>query len=134
MLKAKLCSFAIAGLIGCASFLPMSAYATETNNESVTLSEKNDNHKERKAAFEESIKKANQKWNSLTAQQKAEVYALIEDEMKSEMRLLDKLAEFEIISKEDAAAVKGHLMSRFGEIKKSGEFPFMRQRGANKQK
>jgi len=133
MLKAKLCGFAIAGIIGCATFLPMSAYATETNKESVTLSENNNNHKERKAAFEESMKKANEKWNALTVNQKAEIYALIEEEMKAEMRLLDKLVEYEIISKEDASAVKGHLMSRFSEIKKSGEFPFMRQRGAKKQ-
>ena len=134
MLKAKLCSFAMAGIIGCGGFLPMYANAAETNQESVTLSDKNDNQKDRKAAFRESMEKANEKWNSLSAQQKDEVYALIEDEMKAEIKLLDKLVEFDIISKDDATAVKGHLMGRFGQLKKSGEFPFMRQRSEKKQK
>lgn len=133
MLKAKLCGFAMAGILGCAGFMPMYAYATETNQESVTLSDKLDNQKDRKAAFEDSMQKANEKWSTLTDQQKSEVYALIEDEMKAEMRLLDKLVEYEIISKDDATAVKGHLMNRFAQIKKSGEFPFMRQRSGKKQ-
>lgn len=134
MLKAKLCGFAIAGIVGCTSFFPTYANAAETNIESVTLSDKNDNQKDRKAAFEDSMQKANEKWNALTDQQRAEVYTLIEDEMKAEMRLMDKLAEFDIISKADATKIKGYLMSRFSEVKKSGQFPFMRQRGPKSSK
>lgn len=128
MLRAKLCSFAIAGIIGCASLSPVNAFADETKSESITLSEKNDSQKDKKAAFEEAMKRATEKWNALTDKQKSEVYNLIEDEMKAEMKLMDKLVEFEIISKEDATAFKAHLMTRFKEIKDSGQFPLIRQK------
>lgn len=123
MFRAKLGSFAIACMLGCASLNPVYAFAAETTAESVTMSENAQNQKDKKAAFDEAMKKATDKWNSLSAKQKSEVYALIENEMKSEIKLMDKFVEFEIIDKNDAAAFKARLMERFSKMKKGGEFP-----------
>ncbi len=129
MYKAKFRCFAIACIMGCMSLSPAYAYAAETKTESVTLSEKNrrqDQH-DKKAAFDEAMKKATDQWNSLTAKQKAEVYSLIENEIKSEIMLMDKLVEFGIINKDDATAVKARMMDRFKKMKDSGQFPLGRQ-------
>lgn len=133
MYKAKLCSFAIAGLMGFVSLSPIYAYAAETNTESVTLSEKDKDQKDKKAAFEEAMKKATEKWNTLTEKQKAEVYVLIENEMKAEIKLIDKLVEFDIISKEDATTFKARMMEKFKKLKDSGEFPLTKQKETKKQ-
>ncbi len=126
MLKTKLGSFALACMLGCASISPVYAFAAETKTESVTLSENDQNQKDRRAAFEEAMKKATVQWNSLSEKQKGEVYALIENEMKAEIQLIDKLAELGIVSKDDATAYKARLMDRFSRMKKSGEFPLAR--------
>lgn len=128
MLKAKLSSFAIACILGIMSIAPVYAYAAETDTKSITLSEKN--QKDKKAAFEEAMKKATEKWNTLTASQKADVYALIENEMKAEIKLMDKFVELGIISKEDATALKARMMERFSKLKESGEFPLARPKSS----
>lgn len=133
MLKAKFCSFAIACIIGCSALSPVNAYAAETKTESVTLSESGSTQKDRKAAFDEAMKKATEKWNSLNERQKSEVYALIEDEMKSEIKLMDKLVELGIVSKGDASDFKARMMERFKKLKESGEFPLTRQKSGKKQ-
>jgi len=126
MLKAKLGSFAIACMLGCTSLSPVYAFAAETNTESITLSENTQTQSDKKAAFDEMMKKATEKWNSLSAKQKTEVYSLIENEMKSEIKLMDKFVELGIIKKEDATAFKARLMERFSKLKESGEFPLAR--------
>jgi DNA-binding protein Fis len=134
MVKAKFRGFAIACIAACLSLSPVSAFAAETNTESVTLSDnKNQNQNDKKAAFDDAMKKATDKWNALTDKQKAEVYALIEDEIKAEMRLMDKLVEFGIINKEDASAFKAHIMNKFNKLRESGQFPLSRQRSSKKQ-
>jgi polyhydroxyalkanoate synthesis regulator phasin len=133
MYKAKICSFALACMIGLGSLSPMYAYASETNTESVTLSENDKSQKDKKAAFDEAMKKATDTWNKLTDKQKAEVYSLIENEMKSEIKLMDKLVELGMINKEDAMTFKARMMERFKKLKESGEFPLTRQKGTKKQ-
>lgn len=129
MLKAKFCGFAIACIMGCAAINPVYAYAADTKTESVTLSPKGKTQKDKKAAFDEAMNKASEKWTALNEKQKAEVYALIEDEIKAEIRLMDKLLEFGIISKEDATTFKARMMERFKKVKESGEFPLARPKG-----
>lgn len=132
--KAKFRGFAIACILGCLSLSPVYAFAAETNSESVTLSDNKDqNQRDRKAAFDDAMKRATDKWNALSDKQKAEVYALIEDEMKAEMRLMDKLVEFDIISKEDASAFKAHMMNKFNKLRESGQFPLTRQKNSKRQ-
>lgn len=129
MYKAKLCSFAMACAIGLVGLSPVTVFASESKTESVTPSEKN--QKEKKAAFEEAMKNANEKWDALTDKQKSEIYILLENDMNAEIELMDKLVEFGIIKKEDADKFKIHMMQRMKKIKESGEFPLF---GQQKQK
>lgn len=129
MLKAKIGSLAIACMLLCQSIGPVSALAAETNTESITLSENTQNQQDKKAAFDDAMKKATEKWNSLSASQKAEVYSLIENEMKAEIKLMDKFAELGIISKDDVNALKARMMDRFSKMKSGGEFPLSKPKG-----
>ncbi len=132
--KRKLCGFAIAGMIGFLSISPITTFAAETNTESVTQSEMNKDQKDEKAAFKEKMKKASDKWKTLTSKQKEEVYALIENEMEVENKLMDKLVEFDVLEKEDAELIKTHMLDGFNKMKESGEFPFIRQKGKKSNK
>ncbi|MDF2945118.1 MAG: hypothetical protein K0S01_3976 [Herbinix sp.] len=128
MLKAKLCGFAIACMVGIMGTSPITSFAAETNIESEKQSETNKDHKEKKAAFEEKMKAANDKWSTLTVDQKAAIYALIENEMQAENKLMDKLVEYGVMEKADAVIMKAHMAERFNKVKKSGEFPLLRQK------
>ena len=128
MYKAKLYGFAIAGMIGFASLSPISTFAAETNTESATLSKTSGDQKELRAAFEKKMEKANEKWNSLTAEQKNEIYSMLESEMQIEMNLMDKLVEFGVMEKQDAIILRTYMMDKFNKLKESGEFPLYRQK------
>lgn len=128
MYKAKLCGFAIACVIGLAGLAPITAFAAEVDTESVTLSEKNNDKKDKKTAYSDAIREAKEKWNTLTIQQKNEIYKLLEDEMKAQIALMDKLVEFGIMKKDDADKFKIHMARKLEEVKASGEFPLIRQR------
>lgn len=128
MYKAKLCGFAIASMIGLVGISPINSFAAETNKESITLSETSSDQKDLKAAFEMKMKKANEKWKSLTTKQKDEVYALIENEIQVEKNLMDKLVEFGVMEKADAAILKTNMMNKFNQLKESGEFPLFKQK------
>ncbi len=136
MLKTKFYGIAIACAIGCFGISPVNVFAAETNSESVTLSEKDKDQgqKDKKAAFDDAIKKASEKWDSLTDKQKNEIYALIENEMKAEIKLTDKLEELGLLGKEDGTLLKARMQERFTELKKSGEFPFSRPNRDKKQR
>lgn len=134
MYKAKLYGFAIVGMLGFIGISPITAFAAETNTESVTQSEFNQNKKENKAAFDEKIKKASEEWKTLTAKQKEEVYALMENELQTQINLLDKLVEFGVMEKEDAVILKVRIQENFNKVKKSGEFPLSRQKGNKRSK
>lgn len=131
MNKSKIGSLAIACMIGLVGLNPITAFAAETNTESATLTEMNQNQKDTRAAFEEKMKKSNEKWNTLTSKQKDEVYALIEKDMETQNQLMDKLVEFGVIEKTDAELIKAHMLDRFNRLKESGEFPFARQKQRN---
>ncbi len=126
--KAKLCGFAIAGIIGFVGISPITTFAAETNTESVTLSEMNKNQKENKAAFEEKMKKAGEKWKTLTEKQKAEIYALLEEGMEVENKLMNKLVEFGVMENEEAVNFKARRTEIFNKVKDSGEFPLIRKK------
>lgn len=129
MYKGKLSIFAIVCMVGILGINPITTFAAETNTESVTLSETDKNQNEKKAAIDEKMKNASKKWQTLTAKQKAEVYALIENEMQVEIKLMDKFVEFGLMEKVDAETIKTHMTERLNKLKESGEFPFLRQKG-----
>lgn len=129
MTKAKLCSFAIAGAIGLASLSPVTTIAAETTAESTTQTENKTDHKVKKAEFEKKMKAAREKWNALTQEQKNEIYAMLENEMNEENRILDKLVELGVFEQSDIGSLKEFRLDRYNRMKESGEFPFARGRG-----
>lgn len=129
MNKSKLCCFAIAGMLGIAGLSPVTTLAAETTMKTTALSESKDCKEERKAEFEEKMKTAKEKWNQLTQKQKDEIYTLVEDKMKVESNLMDKLVEFGVIEKTDAANIQKYKEKKFNQLKESGEFPIFRKRG-----
>ena len=134
MRKTKLCGFAIACIVGFVGLFPVFTLAAETNTESVTLSDKDKNHKENKAAIDEKMRIANEKWNTLSIKQKNEVYTLLEGRMKEENRLMDKLVELGVMEKSDADTMKAHMLEKYNKAKTSGEFPLLRRKCNNKSK
>lgn len=127
MLKAKLCSFVIACAVVLTGSSPVTTIAAETGTESITLSEKD--WKEKKAEFEEDLKEACEKWNSLTDKQKKEIYNLVEKEIQAKIKLNDKLVKLGVMEKEDADDFKSHVMDKFNKCKQDGEFPLLRRKG-----
>lgn len=134
MNKVKLCGFTIACIIGLFFISPITTFAAETNTETANLSDQNNNQKKNRAAFEEKMRKANEKWKTLTAQQKNEVYSLMEDDMKEKTILMDKLVEFGVMEKADVVMIKARMQEKFNTVKKSGEFPLFRHNGRKSRK
>ena len=128
MYKAKLCGLAIACMVGLVGINPTISFAAETSIESETLSETSKDQNEKKTAFEEKMKAASDKWNTLTATQKNAVYALIENEMQIESKLMDTLVEYGVMEKADAVIMKAHMAENFNKVKRSGEFPLLWQK------
>lgn len=132
MSKSKLCGFAFACVLGVFALNPISA-AAEDNSESLTLSQKNKDQQDQRAAFEDAVKNAIEKWGTLNDKQKAEVYTLLENEMKAEYSLLDKLVELGVFNKEDATFIKERMQEKLNSIKKSGDFPLAKPQRERKQ-
>jgi ribosomal protein S20 len=132
MLKAKL--FAVACLVGLIGLCPRTAIAADTDTGSKTISEKDSGQKDRRSSFEEKMQKAAESWNALTKKQKDEIYNLLENSLKSEIKVMDKLVEYGVIGKEDAAAIKANMTDNLKSMKESGEFPFYRQRSPKSKK
>lgn len=129
MNKKRYYGYAIIGIIGLLGTSPMNIKAADTNTESITLSEKKNDNDEKKAAIKAKLKKANEQWNTLTNEQKQEVYALLDSEMEIEIQLMDKLVELGVLEKEDVDMLKSHMINKLKRIKESGEFPLMRKKG-----
>lgn len=126
MYKAKLLFFAVLCMFGLGSINPDSVLATDTQNQ--TIRESNKSGKDNRTSFDEIMKEANDKWNALDATQKEEIYALVEQELKIEMQLLDKLVELGVMRKNDVALIKHNMQMRLDSLRSSGQFPFVRQR------
>lgn len=129
MLKARLFGVAFACAIAIIGASPVTAFAAETDTQTVTLSEKDKDHKGNRALFEEKVNKAIQKWDTLTTAQKDEVYALLEDELKIQSKVLNKLAALGVIDKKDAAMIISERTERMNKMRQSGEFPLIKQKG-----
>lgn len=129
MMKAKLCSFAIAGAIGLLAISPVMPMASQTQTESTTLTEKKNDQKMKKADLEKKMKAAEEKWNTLTDEQKKEVYALLEAEIASENSVLEKLVELGVLDQADMEAVRSFQLEKFNKMRENGSFPFSKCKG-----
>ncbi len=134
MLKARLFGFAIATVVAITGISPVTALAAAEKTQTVELSEKDKDQKGNRALFEEKMNNAIKKWNTLTTEQKKDVYTLLENEIKANNRIIDKLVDLEVMAKEDAAMLKADRMVRFNKLKESGDFPLMKPKGIKRDK
>ena len=124
MYKNKICTLAIIGMLGFMSISPMNAYAQEKNT--ISVSEKNQGNG-KKAPYRNKMKEAKEKWDSLNGTQKGEIYSILEEGIKTEEQLLDKLVELGVLEKDDATLFKIYMIEKYNKVKKSGEFPLYNQ-------
>lgn len=134
MFNAKLCALAIACTVGFLGFSQKTAFAADNNTGSVTLSEKEKDQQDKRAEYEAKLNKAYDNWNSLTKKQKDEIYSLLESELKAEIKVMDKLAEYGVLEKEDATAIKVLMIENFNKARESHEFPFARPKAPRSRK
>ena len=130
MIKSKLCSLVIATAIGSMAWMPMKASASDTQEKPVSKTQVEASKEERKQqhdAFEKKIQKANETWKSLSKEQKNEVYALLESEVKIEIEVLNKLVEYNILEQTDADVIGQFMLERLNDLKKNEDFPLFRQ-------
>ncbi len=126
MYKNKLCTLAIIGMLGIMSTTPTYAYAQNINTVSVS---ENKQGNDKKAPYKDKMKQARDKWNTLNENQKGEIYTLLEEEIKLEQQLLDKLVELGVMEKDDVTLFKIFMIEKYNKVKKSGEFPLYNQKG-----
>lgn len=129
MFKTRLFGVVAALAVMISGVTPVTASAAETDTGTMTLSEKDKDHKGSRALFEEKVNKAIRKWNTLSADQKNEVYTLLEEESKAQDKVLDKLAELGVMDKKDTERMKSRRADYMKKLKESGDFPLFRQRG-----
>ncbi len=103
---------------------PSTCFIENTAHSSIENSNQRNDEKDLKHQLKEKMKQANEQWNKLSKQQKEEVYVLLENQLKSENTLTDKLVELSVISSEDAKFIKDRRTTEFNKIKENGEFPF----------
>ena len=132
MSKTRLFVLAVAVMTAMLGIHPVTAFAAKAPAQTEQSSEKD--KKGNRALFEEKMNNAIKKWDTLTADQKNQVYALMEYELAAQEKILDKLVDLGVVAKEDAAMMKTERMDRFKRIRENGEFPFMRPKGCKRNK
>lgn len=128
MYKAKLLCFAVICMLGLGSINPSSVMAADTQQKAGSGQEITKSKKDNRASFDEIMKNANDKWNRLSNEQKEEIYALVEKELRVEMELLDKMVDLGVMENNDVALIKNNMQMRLDNLRTSGQFPFVRQR------
>lgn len=124
--KSRFQTFAIACLAGLLSLAPVTTVAAETKTESETQSETGKDTKQ-KAAFDEKMNTAVEKWNTLSEAQKDEIYNLLGNKTEAEIQAMQKLAEYGVLTKSDVEIFSSRMNNQLEKIKDSGDFPLFRQ-------
>jgi hypothetical protein len=134
MLRTRLFGLAVTAMVAVVGISPVTALAAATDTQTLELSEKDKDHQGNRALFEEKMNNAIKKWNTLTTNQKKDVYALLENEIIAHNKTLDKLVELGVIAKDDANLMKQERMDRFTKLRESGEFPLLKPKGNKRNK
>lgn len=127
MQKTKILGLALAGILWVTGMTPITAYGKVESTESVTVSEKNQGRDKRNNGFKERMKEAVKAWDSLDDSQRAQIYALLDEEMKLEQQLMDKLVELKVIQSEDGELIKAYMLDKYNKVKEEGKFPLFKQ-------
>ena len=95
------------------------AAAQETANNTVNQQEQHQEWKAKQQA-------AKEKWDALSDEEKAELFAVLDGRVTADEAIIDKLVELEVLDREDAAIMKQHLREAAEKRQESGEYPFGR--------
>lgn len=110
----KLTSVVLAALLCLTLICPTAVYAAETDTCEVT-NECANNKDEMQKKNEELFKK----WNALSDKQKADVYKAVKATLDAQAKFFDKLVKYELMTKEEAKAIKEDMYAKFDEMKKN---------------
>lgn len=66
-----------------------------------------------------------EKWDALSPEQKASVYALAEERMAAENAVMDKLAQLQVLDADMVSRMKQHRQEIFEKQKQAGKCPLM---------
>ncbi len=131
MMHKRLCAAGMALLMAACFNVPVGATAADDYEEysiDVANNEKekpSDEEREKRIARMEASMK---KWESLSKEQKAEVYKLLEEEQSVNDKILDKMVALGVLDKEDAAEMKANIKDCLTKMKEEGRYPFGRPR------
>lgn len=119
--KYKKCVLALASVmvIGSVGFTGQAEAAAPETASSSQNEEPEEAHRDGRRLME--------RWQSLKAEEKAQVYTLFEQRIKDDNAVLDKLVELGIMESDQADRIKQHRLERFEKQKENGEFPTMHQ-------
>lgn len=116
---------------------PISASATgesEEYNVDVEATEKEKPTDEEREKMKKKIEAQMEKWDKLSKEQKAEVYAIVAEEQAVSSKLIDKMVSLGILDKEDAAQIKLKMKDCFTRMKEDERFPLGRRRSPKERK
>lgn len=97
--------------------------AKEVKPTVTATTEKKGPTEEEKKQAKEKMEKAIAKWNSLSAEEKNQIYALYDQERALMMKIIDKYVSFGILDQADATKFKAHMEEHAKKMKESGSLP-----------
>lgn len=71
-----------------------------------------------------------EKWNSLTDEQKEEIYSLHDKSIDSNIQIIDKYLEYGLITQGEAAVMKENLENCKARMREDGNMPFLGDKGS----
>lgn len=75
------------------------------------------------AASNVSQSELQKQWETLSDQERSQVYEIIDKRAKTEFELLEKYAQLGLIDESKAEEIQKHIMQRVEDMKKEGVFP-----------
>ncbi|MDO5293137.1 MAG: DUF2680 domain-containing protein [bacterium] len=131
MFNKKIAMVGMSMMMAVSSIAPATVFAAgETTTEATSKETSNKQNgkptEEEKQQMKAKMEAAVSKWDKLSAEKKAEVYKLLEEEKAVKIKVLDKMVSLGVMDEADAKEVKTRMEERFAKMKESGKFPLGR--------
>lgn len=111
MIKKIMTFFTLATLC-CILIAPVKVNAAQ-----LQTTEVNEEVVDNKEEIQKKNEELNQKWSTLTSKQKNEIYKSVKATLDAQAKFLDKLVKYELMTKEEAQAIKDDMYTKFDEMK-----------------
>lgn len=109
MIKRIMAFFTLA-ILCCTLLVPSTVEAAQLQTMNVELA---DNKEEVQKKNEE----VSEKWNALTSKQKSDIYKSVKATLDAQAKFLEKLVKYELMSAEEAQAIRDDMYAKFDEMK-----------------